>query len=250
MPCLPCCVTRLLRHLGLLIAPKRSYTKTANSHHRFHCHPNLVKDVPKSAAPNQLWVSDYTYLPTRQGTMYLSLVTDAYSRRIVGHHVHPSRHTADCGAALDRAVRGAGTHGHHLPFRPEQPVRLRRLPGRPEKSEAVLLDNRRPRLRPEGAGQARQRHFERRISICAPRLPYLGPPARRPNRAPQPARPIQVQLRLTNMLGRIILSLPAKNYGAGQQALSLQAAGQSLHAGVYVVRITLDGKTFSSKLTV
>ena len=62
--------------------------------------------------------------------------------------------------------------------------------------------------------------------------------------------PTQVQLRLTDMLGRTVLSLPAKTYGAGQQALSLQAAGQSLRAGVYVVRITLDGETFSSKLTV
>ena len=98
----------LLRHRGLLIAPKRRYTKTTDSHHRFHCHPNGVKDAPKPTAPNQLWVSDITYLPTRQGTVYLSLVTDAFSRRIVGHHVHASLHTAGCLAALDRAVRGAG----------------------------------------------------------------------------------------------------------------------------------------------
>ena len=97
----------LLRQHGLLIAPKRSYTKTTDSHHRFYCHPNLVKDAPKPTAPNQLWVSDITYLPTRQGTVYLSLVTDAFSRRIVGHHVHASLHTTGCLAALDRAVRGA-----------------------------------------------------------------------------------------------------------------------------------------------
>ena len=98
----------LLRQRGLLVPKKRSYTKTTNSHHRFHCHPNLVKDAPKPTAPNQLWASDITCLPTRQGTVYLSLVTDAYSRRIVGHHVHASLHTAGCLAALDRAVRGAG----------------------------------------------------------------------------------------------------------------------------------------------
>ena len=98
----------LLRQRGLLVPKKRSYTKTTDSHHRFHCHPNLVKDAPKPKAPNQLWVSDITYLPTRQGTVYLSLVTDAFSRRIVGHHVHASLHTAGCLATLDRAVRGAG----------------------------------------------------------------------------------------------------------------------------------------------
>ena len=98
----------LLRQRGLLIAPKRSYTKTTDSHHRFHCHPNLVKDAPKPTASNQRWVSDITYLSTRQGTVYLSLVTDAFSRRVVGHYVHPSLHTAGCLAALDRAMHGAG----------------------------------------------------------------------------------------------------------------------------------------------
>ena len=97
----------LLRQRGLLVPKKHSYTKTTDSHHRFHCHPNLVKDAPKPTAHNQLWVSDITYLPTRQGTVYLSLVTDAFSRRIVGHHVHASLHTTGCLAALDRAVRGA-----------------------------------------------------------------------------------------------------------------------------------------------
>ena len=98
----------LLRQHGLLVPKKRSYTKTTDSRHRFDKHPNLVKDTPKLVAANQLWVSDITYLPTRQGTVYLSLVTDAFSRRIVGHHVHASLHTTGCLAALERAVRGAG----------------------------------------------------------------------------------------------------------------------------------------------
>ena len=55
----------LLRQHGLLIAPKRSYTKTTDSHHRFHCHPNGAKNAPKSSAPNQLLVSDIIHLPTR-----------------------------------------------------------------------------------------------------------------------------------------------------------------------------------------
>ena len=98
----------LLRQRGWLVPKKRSYLKTTDSHHRFPCHPNLVKNTPKPSAPNQRWVSDLTYLPTRQGTVYLSLVTDAFSRRIVGHHVHASRHTAGCLAALERAERVNG----------------------------------------------------------------------------------------------------------------------------------------------
>ena len=86
---------------------KRSYSKTTNSHHRFHKHPNLVKDAPAPAAPNQLRISDITCLPICQGTIYLSLVTDACSRRTVVHYVHASMHTAGCLAALERAVRVA-----------------------------------------------------------------------------------------------------------------------------------------------
>jgi hypothetical protein len=60
----------------------------------------------------------------------------------------------------------------------------------------------------------------------------------------------QVQVRLTDVLGRNVVSLPAKMYGAGQQSVALQSAGHALKAGVYVVHIALDGETFTSKLTV
>ena len=59
-----------------------------------------------------------------------------------------------------------------------------------------------------------------------------------------------IELRLTDLLGRDVLSLPAKTYGVGQQTLPLLAAGRTLPAGIYVVRISLDGETYSSKLTV
>ena len=98
----------LLRSQHLLVAQKRRFTKTTDSHHRFRKHPNLVKDAPRPTSPNQLYVSDITSLPTRQGTVYLSLITDAYSRKIVGAHVHSSLQTAGCLAALAQAVRQAG----------------------------------------------------------------------------------------------------------------------------------------------
>ena len=59
----------LLGQRGLLVPKKWSYPKTTDSHQRFHCHPNLVKNTPKPPAPNQLWVSDLTYLPIRLGTL-------------------------------------------------------------------------------------------------------------------------------------------------------------------------------------
>ena len=64
------------------------------------------------------------------------------------------------------------------------------------------------------------------------------------------AAPSEVQVSLTDMVGREVLRLPAKTLGAGQQSLSLQPAARALRAGVYVVRITLNGETFSSKLSV
>ena len=60
----------------------------------------------------------------------------------------------------------------------------------------------------------------------------------------------QVQVRLTDLLGRDVLTLPTKTYAAGQQTVPLQTAGHALQAGVYVVRIVLNGETFTSKLTV
>jgi len=99
----------LLRCNHLLVLPKRAYHKTTNSHHRFRRHPNLLKAGPKqihAEASEQVWVADITYLPTRGRCAYLSLVTDAYSRKIVGYHVHDSLHTAEVSQALKMALKG------------------------------------------------------------------------------------------------------------------------------------------------
>jgi transposase InsO family protein len=73
----------LLRAAGLLVPRKRSYTRTTDSYHRFYRHRNLLKDM-KVTAPNQAWVSDITYIRLRAGFAYLSLLTDYYSRKVVG----------------------------------------------------------------------------------------------------------------------------------------------------------------------
>lgn len=99
----------LLRCAHLLVLPKRAYHKTTNSHHRFRRHPNLLKAGPeqvRAEASEQVWVADITYLPTREQCAYLSLITDAYSRKIVGYHVHDSLHTAEVIQALKMALKG------------------------------------------------------------------------------------------------------------------------------------------------
>lgn len=93
-----------LRSEHLLIKPKRSYHKTTNSKHWLHKYPNLLKDK-KAVKPNEIWVSDITYIDTVEQTTYLSLVTDAYSRKIVGYHLHESLHTDGVAGALQMALK-------------------------------------------------------------------------------------------------------------------------------------------------
>lgn len=95
-----------LRSEHLLIRPLKSYRKTTNSKHWLHKHPNLIKNYRPEQA-EELWVADITYIETRQETGYLSLITDAFSRKIVGHHLHPSLHTDGVLKAFKKALRGA-----------------------------------------------------------------------------------------------------------------------------------------------
>ncbi|MDA3616644.1 hypothetical protein O3P16_17670 [Chitinophagaceae bacterium LY-5] len=83
----------ILRANHLLIVPKRSYHITTWSHHRFRKHPNLIKEM-EITAPEQVWVSDITYIGKREKPCYLSLITDAYSKKIVGFNVSDSLATA------------------------------------------------------------------------------------------------------------------------------------------------------------
>ena len=93
----------ILRANHLLIIPKRSYHVTTNSHHRFRKHKNLVSDY-QVTKPNQVWVADITYIGNRKNPSYLSLITDAYSKKIVGHHVAENLTTEGSLLALKKAV--------------------------------------------------------------------------------------------------------------------------------------------------
>lgn len=96
----------ILRQENLLVKPrKRQYTHTTDSRHRFKKHKNLTEGF-RPQRPEQLWVSDITYLRSDQGFLYLSLVTDAYSRKIVGYHLSKSLSTEGCLKALQMAIRG------------------------------------------------------------------------------------------------------------------------------------------------
>ncbi|WP_099992621.1 IS3 family transposase [Aeromonas salmonicida] len=110
---------QILAEHRLLVPPRRAYHKTTHSFHRFYRHPNLLKVGPEQVtpvAPEQVWVADITYLLARSGPLYLSLVTDAYSRKIVGHHVHEGMHAESVAMAFKKALkqrRGGGELIHH-----------------------------------------------------------------------------------------------------------------------------------------
>jgi putative transposase len=79
----------LLREKDLLVKPLKRRTYTTDSYHRFRTYRNLLKTVVPSG-PNQAWAGDITYLRHRKGFSYLFLLTDVYSRKIVGYHLSES----------------------------------------------------------------------------------------------------------------------------------------------------------------
>lgn len=93
-----------LREKGLLVRKRRNRTRTTFSSHWLRKYPNLIKDfVPQKA--HQLWVSDITYIETKQGFGYLSLITDAYSRKIVGWALGSTLEAKHTISALKMALR-------------------------------------------------------------------------------------------------------------------------------------------------
>lgn len=96
----------LLRSNGLMVQIKRRrHYKTTDSSHHYHKYDNLIKEIVPSR-PNEIWVSDITYVETEEGVCYLSLITDAYSRKIVGWAVGPTLETIYPLQALRMALDG------------------------------------------------------------------------------------------------------------------------------------------------
>lgn len=88
---------------GMLVKPKRSYTKTTYSQHWMKKHPNLLSETVVNR-PEQVFVSDITYVESDEGVHYLSLVTDASSRKIMGHEISREMKASDTVKAIKRAI--------------------------------------------------------------------------------------------------------------------------------------------------
>ena len=98
----------VLRDNDLLIKRKRYKTRTTMSYHHYNKHSNIIRDILPTKA-NQIWVADITYLWLKEKDKfcYLSLITDEYSRKIVGHCVHEDLSVKGCLAALKEALNNS-----------------------------------------------------------------------------------------------------------------------------------------------
>ena len=93
----------LLGTHGYLIRYRRRKVYTTDSNHPYKKYPNLIRELLLTRA-GQLWVSDITYLRLLNGFCYLSIITDAYSRKIVGYKLHPTLHSQGAIEALIMAA--------------------------------------------------------------------------------------------------------------------------------------------------
>ena len=94
----------LLAEHDLLVVPKPGAPHTTNSRHSLPVFRNVVAGL-KLQAPNEAWVSDLTYIRTDEGFLFAALITDAYSRKIVGAHMGESLEAEGCLVALEQALR-------------------------------------------------------------------------------------------------------------------------------------------------
>ena len=120
-----------MRNQGLSVRPRRRFRpQTTESRHDQPIAPNRLAERPAAPTrPNEVWVTDFTYMPTAEGWLFLAVVLDLYSRRVVGWAFATALNTALALAALAMAL----THRRPprraaSPQRSRQPISQRRLP--------------------------------------------------------------------------------------------------------------------------
>ena len=104
-----CTVERLMKRMGIQGVRRGKVVRTTISDAKAPCPLDRVNRIFKAERPNQLWVSDFTYVSTWQGWLYVAFVIDVYARRIVGWRVSSSMHTDFVLDALEQALY-ARTH--------------------------------------------------------------------------------------------------------------------------------------------
>lgn len=97
-------VHRIMREKGLLVKKRRRFVKTTDSNHPYPVYPNLIKDLMVTAV-NQVWVADITYIRIATAFVYLAVILDLYSRKVIGYAISPQIDTNLSLAALRMAIQ-------------------------------------------------------------------------------------------------------------------------------------------------
>jgi putative transposase len=98
-------VARLMRQAQLRARPRRRSVRTTDSRHSEPIAPNLLSRMFEAEAPNRVWACDISYLPTREGWLYLAVVLDLFARRVVGWSMQPTLERGLVLAALEHALQ-------------------------------------------------------------------------------------------------------------------------------------------------
>jgi transposase-like protein len=125
-----CTVARLMKAMGIQGIIRGKPQKTTIPDKKLPCPLDKVNRQFRAPAPNRLWVSDFTYVATWKGFVYVAFIIDAYARKIVGWHVSTSPHAGFVLDALEQAVhercpiKGMGLHPSYGSWQPRriQPV--------------------------------------------------------------------------------------------------------------------------------
>jgi transposase InsO family protein len=108
-------VAKYMRESGLFVQPRRRFVpRTTDSDHDHPIAPNLLEQDFVASAPNQKWVCDLTYIPTDEGWVYLSVVIDLFSRKVIGWSMTDHLRAEGAGQALAMAVRRRKPRGNLL----------------------------------------------------------------------------------------------------------------------------------------
>lgn len=112
-PCSEKRVARLMRLAGVSGKCPRRTRLTTNSHHSFPIAANALNQEFSASGPNTKWAADITYIPTREGWLYLAVIMDVFSRRIIGWSMQPTLASQLVVAALQMALHQRD-HSHQL----------------------------------------------------------------------------------------------------------------------------------------
>lgn len=99
-----CKLNTILKQNGMLVRKRKKFVTTTNSYHRFRKYPNLIKNI-SITQPEQVWVADITYIKTDDGFNFLHLITDAYSKQIVGFELSDNLKVESTLKALKIALK-------------------------------------------------------------------------------------------------------------------------------------------------